>query len=259
MKKQLHEVQEKNETLEKALSHITVEFNNECKALEARAATEQESARLELQRVQRLFELRSKEMARVKHLARNIVQQRSEMERFFHDSLDFVRQEIGSNQTQYLKDAQVAYNRRMLAAHSGEVEFPPVRTFKKSEKSTNSVFADIQAAENMLNLDGKVDIADLTWEQKERVIRFLFARMNAASPSQTTATPLAIGSAGDGGARSKVVLPSIANTNSAEVLRLNHSSDIIEEEEPLADETFLTQQILQEVAPLPHSQIQLST
>lgn len=28
---------------------------------------------------------------------------------------------------------------------------------------------------------GKVDISDLTWEQKERVLRYLFARMNGGS------------------------------------------------------------------------------
>lgn len=31
------------------------------------------------------------------------------------------------------------------------------------------------------DISGKVDISDLTWEQKERVIRYLFARMNGGA------------------------------------------------------------------------------
>ena len=32
-----------------------------------------------------------------------------------------------------------------------------------------------------MNLAEKVDIADLTWEQKEKVLRYLFAKMNDGS------------------------------------------------------------------------------
>lgn len=31
-----------------------------------------------------------------------------------------------------------------------------------------------------MDIAGHVDISDLTWEQKERVLRFLFARMNSS-------------------------------------------------------------------------------
>ena len=39
---------------------------------------------------------------------------------------------------------------------------------------------------------GKVDMSDLTWEQKERVLRYLFARMNGGSAKekrQTSSAP----------------------------------------------------------------------
>jgi len=37
---------------------------------------------------------------------------------------------------------------------------------------------------------GRVDIADLTWEQKEKVLRYLFARMNGTTKlSSTTRGP----------------------------------------------------------------------
>ena len=42
------------------------------------------------------------------------------------------------------------------------------------------------------DISGKVDISDLTWEQKERVIRYLFARMNrgAKVTKMNSAPPL---------------------------------------------------------------------
>lgn len=44
-----------------------------------------------------MLELRNKEMNKVKKLAKNILEQRSEIERFFLDSLDYVKQQIITN------------------------------------------------------------------------------------------------------------------------------------------------------------------
>mgnify|MGYP001792492448 CR=1 FL=1 len=48
---------------------------------------------------------------------------------------------------EYKKAASKAYNRKMMEAFTGQGEFPKVRTFNKSEASTNSVFRDLEAAE----------------------------------------------------------------------------------------------------------------
>lgn len=50
---------------------------------------------------------------------------------------------------QYRKDAQLAYQQRMLAAQAGKGEYPRIRTFLKSDFSTNSVFRDLEAAESL--------------------------------------------------------------------------------------------------------------
>lgn len=50
---------------------------------------------------------------------------------------------------QYIKDANLAYNRRMLMAHAGKSEYPSIRTFGKLDTSTNSVFRDLEAAEKL--------------------------------------------------------------------------------------------------------------
>ena len=66
----------------------------------------------------------------------------------------------------------------MLAAHSGRGVYPKIRTFKQWDASTNSVFTDLKEAETWTGMEGKVDISELTWEQRERVLRLLFAKMN---------------------------------------------------------------------------------
>lgn len=57
-----------------------------------------------------------------------------------------------------------------------------------------TLFAIIVSAMNLhfsLNMSSKVDIADLTWEQKEMVLRYLFARMNKmATRANRTKAPV---------------------------------------------------------------------
>jgi len=66
----------------------------------------------------------------------------------------------------------------MMAAHTGRADFPKVRTFRQLKHSTNSVFTDLKEAERWDVLDTTVDLSELTWEQRERVLRLLFAKMN---------------------------------------------------------------------------------
>lgn len=66
----------------------------------------------------------------------------------------------------------------MLEAHAGHSDFPRVRTFRPLDSSTNNVFDDLKEAERWTGVQGKVDMSELTWEQRERILRMLFAKMN---------------------------------------------------------------------------------
>ncbi|CAD5121320.1 DgyrCDS9848 [Dimorphilus gyrociliatus] len=177
-KKELTDLNNKVETLEKALSHVVNEFDHEAGRLIDVAKLENQSAMTELDKVKRALELKTKECARIKRLAKNILQERTEIERFFLDALQQVQNEISSNRAEYRKHAQEAYNQRMLIAHAGKGEYPRIRTFNKSDTSTNSVFKDLEAAEALMQSEDRVDIGELTWEQKEKVLRYLFASIN---------------------------------------------------------------------------------
>uniref|UniRef100_A0A0B7AKK6 Basal body-orientation factor 1 n=1 Tax=Arion vulgaris TaxID=1028688 RepID=A0A0B7AKK6_9EUPU len=174
----IKEMSEKINVLEKALSHVVREFETESKTIIQNGQTENEAAKIEIIKLQRVIELKTREMNKVKRLAKNILDERTELERFFLLSLDHVKAEVAANQAQYRKDAHSAYQQKMLTAHACKGDYPKIRTFNQLEHSTNSVFRDMEAAETLYNVNGKVDISDLTWEQKEKVLRYLFARMN---------------------------------------------------------------------------------
>ncbi|KXJ08501.1 basal body-orientation factor 1 [Exaiptasia diaphana] len=176
--KQIEELKEKVKTLEQSLTHLVREFEEERQTMIEKADNEAKSSRAEIARLQRVVELKTKEMNKVKRLAKNILDQRTEMEQFFLDSLEYVKNEIVRNRVQYRRDAQAAYQQRMLEAHGGHGDYPMVRTFKPSDTSTNNVFDDLKVAERWTGMEGKIDIGDLTWEQRERILRLLFAKMN---------------------------------------------------------------------------------
>ena len=73
------------------------EFEVERTALMKRAELETETAKVEIVKLQRTVDLKTREMNKVKKLARNILDQRTEMERFFLDALETVKREIAAN------------------------------------------------------------------------------------------------------------------------------------------------------------------
>lgn len=178
LQKQNKDLQEKIISLEKTLTQMVREFEEERTNIIQNSSRESEHSKMETARLQRTVELKTREMNRVKKLAKNILDQRSEIEQFFLDSLELVKNEIVKNRNQYKKDAQSSYHNKMLAAYAGKTEYPKIRTFKPVQKSTNSVFDDMSEAEKWIGIEGRVDIGDLTWEQRERVLRLLFAKLN---------------------------------------------------------------------------------
>jgi len=177
-------LREKVVQLETAISNMIHDFQNERSQMEEKMKTEVGTSIEEIDRLQKMLRMKDRDANRVKILARNIIDERSELETFFHEALQQVRTQINRNRTQYVAVAKAAYNQRMVAAAHGQGEFPKVRTFGKNEMSTNSVMEELKAAENTSNLEGKKDIRDFTWEQKEKVLRLLFAKINRVRGKQ---------------------------------------------------------------------------
>ena len=90
-------MQEKIETLEKSLSHVVHEFETEQTSLMQMSQIKNESATNEIKKLQRTLEMKTKETTKIKKLAKNILDQRTEMERFFLEALEHVKLEIAAN------------------------------------------------------------------------------------------------------------------------------------------------------------------
>jgi len=182
--KETKALREKVTQLETAISNMIHDFSDERKQMDEKLAMDIWSSHDEINRLNKMLSAKQVETNRVKILAKNIIDERSDLEIFFHEALQQVRNEINQNRQQYITAAREAYQRKMIAAQSGKGDFPKVRTFNRNDQSTNSVMDDLKAAENTSNLEGRKDIRDLTWEQKEKVLRLLFARMNRINKKQ---------------------------------------------------------------------------
>ncbi|XP_065885186.1 basal body-orientation factor 1-like [Dysidea avara] len=180
-KKLVSQLQDKVHGLEQSLTEIIKDFDEERKQLKEQNKQEQQEQKAELASVKRSLELMKRENKHIRSLGRRILQQRSDVEQFFLDSLGVVRSEISNNRLQYQKAASIAYNEQFLAAQKGAATFPKIRTFKNTETSTNSVYHDMVAAEKWHDdSKGRKDLAELTWEQREHVLRLLFSKMNSS-------------------------------------------------------------------------------
>ncbi|GAA6213636.1 basal body-orientation factor 1 isoform X1 [Lates japonicus] len=181
-KDELSKLRAKVVSLEQALEQKAREPEQEEKKKkeeEEKILVRAQASQVELEKLQKVLAMRERELGHIKRLASTIVEQRTELEQFFHESLAQVRQKIMASRLEYKKEAQQAYRCRLREAAAGKLKFPPIRTFHKSPHSTNSVYSDMEAAATWTHQPGSnVEISDLTWEQKEQVLRLLFAKMN---------------------------------------------------------------------------------
>ncbi|XP_028839037.1 basal body-orientation factor 1-like [Denticeps clupeoides] len=183
-RKEISALKEKVANLEKALSIIPTGFEHK---IATRSLGSTQVSGEELEQLKQSLATREREVVRMKRLAWNNVEQRSEMQRFFHEALAEVKQEIISARQRYRKEAQEIYQKQMSEATAGQQPFPHIRTFNKMPHSTNTAYTDQEEAEKLTHFTGsKVDISELTWEQKENVLRLLLTKMNGFKPSLTS-------------------------------------------------------------------------
>ncbi|XP_030659661.1 basal body-orientation factor 1 isoform X6 [Nomascus leucogenys] len=220
---QIQTLQKKVVNLETALSYMTKEFESEVLKLQQQAMIGNQAGQVEIDKLQHLLQMKDREMNRVKKLAKNILDERTEVERFFLDALHQVKQQILISRKHYKQIAQAAFNLKMRAACAGRTEYPKIRTFDGREHSTNSVNQDLLEAEKWTHIEGNVDIGDLTWEQKEKVLRLLFAKMNGCPSRKYNQS-------------SRPPVPDYVVSDSGETKEFG-------DESKLQDKIFITQQI----------------
>mmetsp|Transcript_5946 Transcript_5946/g.15139 ORF Transcript_5946/g.15139 Transcript_5946/m.15139 type:complete len:518 (+) Transcript_5946:183-1736(+) len=169
---------QKVEALETTLGHCVREFENEHGLLAARTDERTSDLQVQLVAAHRALKLKTAENKRIRALARKVVQQRSETEQFFAEALGETRERILEQRAEFEKAMKTQYRHQMMAGAKTGV-LPPIKTFGNHPESTNSHAAGYDAAGRLPDLAGQVSISDMTWEQKEEVLRLLFAKMNS--------------------------------------------------------------------------------
>ncbi|XP_058652113.1 basal body-orientation factor 1-like isoform X3 [Onychostoma macrolepis] len=177
-------------TLEQALACMVAEFELDKADIKQRAAVRSQAGGVELDKLQKLLSVRDRELSRVKRIARSVVEQRSDMEVLFHEALSHVKQEM----LMHRQEAEVNHSRRMDEFLSGRTENAHIHTINKTSHSTSS---GIDEAEKGNLKKAKVNISEMTWEQRERVLRLLFAKMNRLKSKKPIHAPALTDSEGN--------------------------------------------------------------
>uniref|UniRef100_A0A8C1KT92 Basal body-orientation factor 1 n=1 Tax=Cyprinus carpio TaxID=7962 RepID=A0A8C1KT92_CYPCA len=149
-------------TLEQALAIMVAEFELEMSDIKQRAAVRSQAGGVELDKLQKLLSVRDRELSRVKRIARSVVEQRSDMEVLFHEALNHVKQEMLIHR----QEAEINRSKRMDEFLTGRTENAHIHTINRTPHRSYAYFK------------AKVNISEMTWEQRERVLRLLFAKMN---------------------------------------------------------------------------------
>lgn len=144
-RKELSKLRAKAASLEQALKLNAGEPEREEEKAKASVRV-QAAGQQELEKLREVLCMRERELGHVKRLANAVVEQRTELEQFFHEGIAQVKQEITASRSQYKKEALQAYRWRMREATAGRLKFPPIRTFQKGPRSTNSVYSDMEEA-----------------------------------------------------------------------------------------------------------------
>lgn len=101
---------------------------------------------LELENLQKALAARERELGHVKRLARAVVEQRTELEQFFCEALDQVKQEVRENRLRCKKEELQAYRWRLREATAGRMKFPPIQTFHENSQSPNPGKSETEVA-----------------------------------------------------------------------------------------------------------------
>eukprot|EP00899_Mesostigma_viride_P020806 jgi/Mesvir1/28727/Mv19695-RA.1 len=169
--KQQREIKEhlgKVRSLERSLGQLMKDFEYEREQLLAKQAQEMADLHMEQAGLKRLVKLKAKELKNIRRLAQEVLYQRADVEQFLIDSLELVKAEIQRENVASGKLPRIPSNREKLTPLPSGVGTPKT---------------------GPTGAGGGVDISQLTWEDREKVLRLLFSRINNGSANGMAMPP----------------------------------------------------------------------
>ncbi|CAM9670983.1 unnamed protein product, partial [Phaeothamnion confervicola] len=175
--KQMKALEQRVDSLQKALDDAVGAGRRGAETAAAAANRELQESRLEGRALKQLLALKNRELQHVRRLSQYILEQRSDVEAFFLEALEEVRQKVLEDRTTAHRKALAESQRRIRqAARDGGLV--PNGALPLVQSAAAAAAGAGPASRLPTDPDARVHIRDLTWQDKERVLRLLFARIN---------------------------------------------------------------------------------
>ena len=163
----------KIQILEKSLAQIVADFEKEKEMVRYQHESVIKEQREEIINARENLRVKNKELRNVRALSQVILDQRSEVEQFFLEALEQIKEEIRKKNALEKKQKRQVTNpgapglSQMSDAGAAGASAGGQSTGMGQPSDPTKAFSD------------KVDLNDLEWEDRERVLRLLFSKMNA--------------------------------------------------------------------------------
>lgn len=182
--KEIKSLRERVEYLEKQQLVTAEKFRQSVKEYKGKVSKELNQATFDSAGLRQLLRTKNKELRQMKTLAATILSQRTELEQFFLEALNEVKEVIKKERKRNKVESMIELNRKKHPDKSASgPSFPPLNI-----KATNLHHLDQRGVSSVpLSKDDQVHIKDLNWEDKELVLRVLFAKMNGQTGKANTA------------------------------------------------------------------------
>ncbi|KAI8895288.1 hypothetical protein BC833DRAFT_169030 [Globomyces pollinis-pini] len=167
--------------MEHSLTYVVQEFENERSLIGNVARSELEQVRKVVDDLSTKLRTKTIEMRHIKRLAQHVLDQRTELELFFMESLEYVKQQIRQKRLGELRTNQENYKKSMKDVLKSRKVIPPLKSINPIKNSSLPTSLVIEPEEDSIPKKEKIDIQDLEWTDKEKILRVLFAKMNGIS------------------------------------------------------------------------------
>ena len=154
-----------------------------------------EQQTLDAASLRQIVRVKNRELRKIRRLAHIVLEQRTDVEQFFLDALADVKEKIRDKRRAEYRHSVAEYRAQIKEATSPtknngmKAQFPKIRALQAGKNMDNFSFLDPDAVRTLPRLKTKVYLKDLSLEDREHVLRLLFAKINAVYGSLPTLPP----------------------------------------------------------------------
>mmetsp|Transcript_5618 Transcript_5618/g.4828 ORF Transcript_5618/g.4828 Transcript_5618/m.4828 type:complete len:229 (+) Transcript_5618:125-811(+) len=156
--------------LDKSLAQIVQDFEKEKELLKYQNEQIENEQDEDINNFKEQIRLKEREIKNIKALCQMILDQRSDVEQFFLEALEQVKEEVKRRKEQNRESTLPDINKS--------------RSKQSFNRSGSSLFGGASLNKNL-----SIKLKDLDWEDRERVLRLLFSKMNSGMPCSNWRNP----------------------------------------------------------------------